>query len=395
MEPELQREYTHLLFRKHWELSDSSWLLIGQCEAYVNAINNTPILPHHYAELMNVALLKGAQATTAIEGNTLSDEEIQKMMTGQKLPQSKEYQEIEVRNILDALNVLLNEVFEDKVDHIISIELIKRFHKMVGKDLGEHFAAIPGSLRNNEVVVGTYRCPDHRDVPILLERFCSWIKEEFRFGQKVQSFGNILIQAMVSHVYIEWIHPFSDGNGRTGRLLEFYILLRGGNPDIASHILSNYYNLTRPEYYRQIEKARENKDLTCFIDYALLGFRDGLEQTLRIIQISQFENTWQKLIYDKFDAIRSSTREDVFKRQRILALEFPFDKGLSISEISLLTVQLAKIYANVSEKTIQRDIEKLIELELVKKDDDKYFANTGILTSMFAKRKPKILKSEP
>ena len=131
--------------------------------------------------------------------------------------------------------------------------------------------------------------------------------------------------------------------------------------------------------------------MTSFIDYALLGFRDGLEQTLRIIQISQFENTWKKLIYDKFDVVRLSTREDVFKRQRTLALEFPFDKGLSVSEISLLTVQLAKIYASVSEKTIQRDLEKLIELDLVKKESDKYFANTGILTSMFAKRKPKIL----
>ena len=390
MEPELQREYPHLLFRKHWELSDSSWLLLGQCEAYIHAINNTPILPHHYAELMNVALLKGAQATTAIEGNTLSEEEIQSMIAGQKLPPSKEYQEIEVRNILEALNVLLNEVVEVKVDHFISIELIKRFHKMVGKDLGEHFAAIPGSLRNNDVVVGAYRCPDHRDVPVLLERFCGWMNEEFRFGQSVQSFGDILIRAMVSHVYVEWIHPFSDGNGRTGRLLEFFILLGGGNPDIASHILSNHYNLTRPEYYRQIEKARERRDLTCFMDYALLGFRDGLEQTLRIIQKSQFESTWQKLIYDQFDTIRSSTREDVFKRQRTLALEFPFDQGLSISEISVLTVQLARIYANVSEKTIQRDIDKLIELELLKKDSDKIYANTGILTSMFAKRKPNL-----
>ena len=390
MTTKLHREYTHLLFHKNWELSGSTCLLIGQCEAYVNAINNTPILPHHYQELMNVALMKGAQATTAIEGNTLSDEEIQKMMAGQKLPPSKEYQEIEVRNILDALNELLNEVVEGNVDHLISIDLIKRFHKMVGKELGEHFAAIPASLRNNDVSVGIYRCPDYRDVPTLLEKFCNWIHEEFRFGKKVQSFGEVLIQAIVSHVYIEWIHPFSDGNGRTGRLLEFYILLRGGNPDIASHLLSNFYNLTRPEYYRQIEKAREKKDLTCFIDYALLGFRDGLEQTLRIIQKSQFENTWQKLIYDKFDEIRSNTREEVFKRQRTLALEFSVDKGLSISEISMLTVQLAKIYANVSEKTIQRDIEKLIELELVIKIGEKYFANTGILTSMFAKRKPNI-----
>ncbi|MCX6303409.1 MAG: Fic family protein [Bacteroidetes bacterium] len=390
MEAKLHREYPHLLFKKNWELSEATWLLLGQCEAYINAINNTPILPHHYTELMNVALLKGAQATTAIEGNTLSDEEIQKMMAGQKLPPSKEYQEIEVQNILDALNELLTEVVDGKVDHIISVELIKRFHKMVGKNLGEHLAAIPGRLRNNDVIVGSYRCPDYRDVTILLDKFCNWIRAEFKFGQKVQSFGEVLVQAIVSHIYVEWIHPFGDGNGRTGRLLEFYLLLRGGNPDISSHILSNFYNLTRTEYYRQIEKARENRDLTCFIDYALLGFRDGLEQTLLIIQKSQLENTWQKLIYDKFDAIKSIKRDEVFKRQRTLALEFPVDRGLSLSEVSLLTVQLARIYAQVSEKTIQRDIEKLIGLELVVKTDEKYFANIGMLTRMFAKRKRSI-----
>ena len=78
---------------------------------------------------------------------------------------------------------------------------------------------------------------------------------------------------------------------------------------------------------------------------------------------SQLENTWQKLLYDKFDAFKSIKRDELFKRQRTLALEFPINRGLSLSEVSLLTVQLARIYANVSEKTIQRNIEKLIEFE--------------------------------
>ena len=80
-------------------------------------------------------------------------------------------------------------------------------------------------------------------------------------------------------------------------------------------------------------------------------------------------------------------REEVFKRQRQLALEFPFDKGLTVSEISVLSVHLAKTYANISDKTIQRDLEKLIELELVKKVDDKFFSNVDILKSMIAKKK--------
>lgn len=383
----LHRDYPHLLFNKHWTLSEISLIYLGQCEAYIRSINNTPILPYHYQQLMNVALMKGAQATTAIEGNTLSEEEVKKVMENQKLPPSKAYQETEVKNILEAFNELLNETLNDETENIISVDLLKRFHKMVGKDLGEQFYAIPGQLRNNDVIVGSYRCPDYRDVSILLEKMCQWLGEEFKYKEKEQSFSEVVIQAIVSHIYIEWIHPFGDGNGRTGRLVEFYILLRGGNPDIASHILSNYYNLTRTEYYRQIEKATQEKDLSGFIEYALLGFRDGLVQTSEIIQKSQFETTWKSLIFGKFEEIRSSITEDVFKRQRTLALELPVGKLVSVSDIPNVSIPLARIYSNISEKTVRRDIEKLLELELIVKQEDKFIANTGTLYSMMAKRR--------
>lgn len=383
----LHKDYPNLLFRKHWDLSANALTLLGQCEAYVKAINNTPILPHHYSVLMNVALMKGAQATTAIEGNTLSDEEIQKIMDNQKLPPSKEYQEIEVWNILSAYNELLDELLYRDGDHLISKDLLLRFHKLVGQNLGEHFAAVPGQLRNSDVVVGKYRCPDYRDVPVLLENLCRWLRQEFKYGQKEQSFTEVVLQAIVAHVYIEWIHPFGDGNGRTGRLVEFYILLRGGNPDIASHILSNYYNLTRPEYYRQIEKATASRDLSEFIEYALLGFRDGLVQTLELIQIGQLHNTWQKLIYDTFDGIRDSRRTETFKRQRTLALELPFDTEFTSSKVPTMTIRLAQAFSNVAEKTVQRDIEKLVELRLVKKSENGYVANVDSLRSMIARRR--------
>ena len=385
----MTNQYPHLLFRRNWVLSPYALILLGQCEAYVQSINNTPILPQHYRSLMKVALLKGAQATTAIEGNTLSDEEITKVMDNIKLPPSKEYQEIEVRNILNAYNELLNEIVNSGIDQLISKELLLRFHKMVGKDLGEHFAAIPGKLREAEVVVGRYRCPDHRDVPILVDKLCQWLREEFKFGKVDLTFSEVVIQAIVTHVYIEWIHPFGDGNGRTGRLVEFYILLRGGTPDIASHILSNYYNSTRTAYYTQLEKATETKDLSKFIEYALLGFRDGLVQTLEVIQQSQFLNTWQKFIYDKFDSIRESSQDRVFRRQRLLALELPLEKEFTVSQVSELSIALAKVYSEkgVSGKTMHRDVERLVDLELLLKTKTGYIANTAILKSMIAKRK--------
>jgi Fic family protein len=360
--------------------------MLGQSVAYVKAISNTPIMPSYYDELMKLSLIKGAQATTAIEGNTLTDDEIEKVNAGEKLPPSREYQEIEVKNILDAFNELLIETVYEKKEQLITPQLLLRFHKLVGKDLGEHFAAIPGKFRESDVVVGTYRCPDYRDVPQLVEQYCNWLKEQFRYEDGNQLFSDIIIQAIVAHVYLEWIHPFGDGNGRTGRLVEFYILSRGGNPDIALHILSNHYNQTRPEYYRQLDKASKTKDLSDFIEYALVGFRDGLQITLEKIQASQLKSTWQKHVYDTFEGVEIKQRE-VFKRRRRLALELPRDQKFTIKEIPVLNIKLAQLYSGISSKTLERDMDELFKLDLVGYEDGKYFANISVLNRMIAKRK--------
>lgn len=388
MSQSLVEKYPHLSFEKNWKLDEEAYFLLGQCDAIVKAINNTPIMPGHYQELMNVALVKGAQATTAIEGNTLTETDIKKIVSGASMPPSKEYQEIEVRNILEAFNQLRDEVVFQDSSKLLSKDLLLRFNQMVGKDLGDHFSGIPGRLRDQNVTVGPYRAPDYSDVPELIVKFCEWSRREFRFEGAKQSFAEIVIQAIVSHVYIEWIHPFSDGNGRTGRLVEFYILLRGGNPDIASHILSNHYNQTRSEYYRYIDASTKERSLSKFIKYALVGFRDGLEQTMQIIQNGNILSFWQKLIYDRFNDVQMIKKE-VFKRQRSLALAFPLGKDVPLSEIPELSTRLARMYANVSDRTVNRDIKKLIDLELIVKTKSGYIANIELLHGMIAKRKTK------
>ena len=373
-EANLTDTYTHLLFRKHWQLTEISALLLGQCEAYVVAIRKTPILPKHHEQLLGVALVKGAQATTAIEGNTLSEKEIEAIISGQKLPPSKEYQEIEVKNILEAFNELLKSVVDEDQVALITPYFIRHLHMLVGKDLGEHLDAIPGRFRQDRRVVGRYRCPAPEDVSVLVEKLCAWVSQEFHFD-KGQSFSDVVIQAIVTHVYLEWIHPFGDGNGRTGRLLEFYILLRGGLPDIASHILSNHYNMTRSDYYRQLDSAGRAADLTAFIQYALLGLRDGLKQTLEIIQQSQIEITWQKYVYDIF-AVKPMKRKDTFKRQRDLMLQLPMDTPISLQEFAKERGKLVVKYGGFSLKTLRRDIEELKQMQLIDEHKGYYFTAT-------------------
>ena len=376
----IAERYPHLQFRRHWEFGPDVHYQLGQCNAIIRAIRETPLSPDRYKELGRVALIKGAQATTAIEGNTLTDSEVERVADGESLPPSKQYQEREVRNVIGAMNGIVGEVAGRDETPPISAALMLQFHRQIGADLGEHFDAVPGRFRTDERVVGPYRCPRAEDVPTLVELLCEWLQEEFPRGEDSPSFTDAVIRAIVTHVYIEWIHPFGDGNGRTGRMIEFYLLLLAGNPDIASHILSNFYNLTRPRYYRELQQGHRDRDLGAFIAYAVQGYLDGLLETLGTILQDQFRIAWRALIHDRFAAQRYR-KKGVFKRRRELMLHFPLGEAVPIEKLAVLNSSLARKYSNLTETTLLRDLRLLMEMDLVVRDEQTggYRAHTELL----------------
>ena len=131
----MHNNYSHISFQKRWNINNDIAYWLGECHSIILAISNTPISPASRRKLLSVSLVKGAQATTAIEGNTLNFEEIEKIKKGEHLPSSKEYLEIEVKNILDAFNVILKDTMTDAPKKLITSKLIKDFHLMVGKQL--------------------------------------------------------------------------------------------------------------------------------------------------------------------------------------------------------------------------------------------------------------------
>jgi len=379
MTNQLSEKYPILQFKgKSWTITKEIAELLGQCEAYVHSISFTPILPEYREEMKRVAFIKGAQATTAIEGNNLSIEEIEKIKEGKSLQPSQKYQEIEVNNVLTALEALYNEVVFLGKHQLITPKLIEEFHYMIGKGLEGQLEATPGKFRNNNVTVAKYRPPDYVDVEELITNYCNWLKEEFCFECGDQRLSDIITQAIVSHVYFELIHPFGDGNGRTGRLIEYYILLRGGLPDISLHVLSNHYNKTRPEYYRQIDQITRTGKLTEFLNYALMGLRDGLVNTLEAIQLSQFKLTWHKLIYDKFAESKTGNKI-VSKRRKDFLLAIPISKEFKASDVVDINATTAKLYSNISLKSIERDLSELKTLDLLRKNGSLYMANVSLV----------------
>ena len=93
------QEYPHISFQKNWHLDEETIFMLGQSESIIQAISSAPIKPEYRKQLLAVSLRKGARATTAIEGNTLSEEEVARIDEGENLPPSKEYLQIEVKNV--------------------------------------------------------------------------------------------------------------------------------------------------------------------------------------------------------------------------------------------------------------------------------------------------------
>jgi Fic family protein len=211
--------------------------------------------PNTASELLSVYLAKGMLATTAIEGNTLSEEEVRRVLDGTSdLPPSREYLEREVENVLDAYNAARKELLENP-DLPFTVDRIREYNRLILSDLELDEGVVPGEIRSHSVVVGSYRAAPAEDAEHLLARLCDWLNSG-EFDAPADSprltAPLAIVKAVVAHLYLAWIHPFGDGNGRTERLLELQILLAAGFPVPTCQLLSNHYNQTRTEYYRQL-----------------------------------------------------------------------------------------------------------------------------------------------
>lgn len=353
------------------------WMLLGEAQSKCSHIAGVPLLPSVTQYLHQVYLAKGALATTAIEGNTLTEEEVMARLEGKlKLPPSKEYLGQEIDNIIEACNIIRDRVFE-KGSTQLSVEDIKEYNKLVLKDLRLNDQVVPGKIRKHEVGVARYRAAPSDDCEYLLNKLCNWINDSFNSPNKEDKIAYGIIKAIITHVYLAWIHPFGDGNGRTARLLEFQFLLCAGVPTASAHLLSNHYNETRQEYYRQLDQtSKSGGDLIPFSIYALQGYVDALKSQIDVIQAQQLEVHWENFVYDQFRNKDKSA--DI--RRRHLVFDLSREKEpVPFSKLRHVSPRIAEAYANKTSKTIVRDVNILVEMKLIKRTEKGYEARKEII----------------
>ena len=346
-----------------------TWMLLGEAQSKCQHITGVPLPPAVNQRLHSLYLAKGVQATTAIEGNTLSEEEVQKIIENKlQLPSSREYLQKEVENIIGAMNEFLIEVTTcDR--YLFTVDRIKNFNRLALKGLDLDEGIVPGRIRGYSVVAGAYKGAPAEDCEYLLSQLCDWLNQTDFLPTKGNGIARGILKAILAHLYLAWIHPFGDGNGRTARLMEFIIMLDAGIPAPAAHLLSNHYNLTRSEYYRQLSHSSKAKpgDVSHFIHYALQGLVDGLQTQIAVVKALQHEIVWRDIVFEKF---RSRNKpSDIRCRDLILELS---SKPVEIKTETIreLSPTIALYYAGKSDKTIRRDINILLQMALLKQDEE-------------------------
>jgi Fic family protein len=210
-----------------------TWMARGEIQSKCEHLAGAPLKPGVAEQLHSLYLAKGIMATTAIEGNTLSEEEVERRIRGDlKLPPTKEYLGTETDNVLKAANSVLREVLRGN-EQQLRLEDVKDYNALILHGLSVEEGVVPGKIRTHRVTVGRDRGAPAQDCEYLLDRLSSWLGgSDFQLQDGYEIVCGV-IKAIVAHLYLAWIHPFGDGNGRTARLVEVRFLLRGRGANVG------------------------------------------------------------------------------------------------------------------------------------------------------------------
>ena len=358
------------------EASPTLWMSLGEAGSTCEHIAGVPLRPETAQLLHRVYMAKGVWATTAIEGNTLSEAEVLEHLQGQlKLPPSKEYLAKEVDNVVTACNFVWESCARGQPP-AVTVDLVKDFNRRVLDGLSAEDDVVPGQVRSHSVGVGRYRGAPAEDCEYLLGRLCDWLNEPALAPQPGREIPTAILRAIIAHLYLAWIHPFGDGNGRTARLVEFLILVCAGVPTPTGHLLSNHYNDTRIEYYRHLDRASRANDVLGFIHYAVTGFVEQLRQQLQVIRQQQYHVAWQNYVHERFHD--RDTGADQRRRRLLLDLS-ERDGPVRMNEIPNLSPKVAGYYGRRSAKTLARDLRELQAMELVVFEENGYRAKKELV----------------
>lgn len=200
-----------------------------------------PIPPSAVKKLREKFEVEMTYNSNAIEGNSLTERETFLVLNEGITIKNKPLKDhLEATNHKEALEYLYDLVEHDK-KNTVSQHLIKNLHQIITKETEKDWA---GRYRNAKVIIGgaKHQPPDAMQIPNLMNELITWISTNQKEMHPIE------LAAILHHKFV-YIHPFFDGNGRTGRLLMNIIIMQAGYP--LTVILKN----DRKKYYQVLTAA--------------------------------------------------------------------------------------------------------------------------------------------
>jgi Fic family protein len=314
-------------------------------------------------------LVSSIFSTNTIEGGTLTEEETKDALDLDPSQVQAEEQRRAV-NIKHAYDIAQKS--SQDPHWCLSVDFIKQIHAAISDGIPHKYNQ-PGLIRSNPKNVvthvgdtahgGRYKPPQYGgDIELLLNQMVIWHNE------LATAEIPALIRAPLTHYYFELIHPFWDGNGRVGRVLEASVL-HGAGFRYAPFAMARYYMERIDQYFTLFNLCRKQADkkMACpntpFALFHLEGMLAGInrlhDRVNAMVRLLLFETRIKHL---------RDIKEINLRQYAILTQVMERGKPLLIDELRRAPWHEA-LYAKLGDKTKQRDLSSLREQELLYVDE--------------------------
>ena len=279
-------------------------------KAAISSLKSTPFYREWVEKLQEVQLKMEVAGTSRIEGADFTERELEEAIRPNADPN-----ELLTRSQRQARAAVQTYRWLASLpkDRPISEELIKEIHARIVSGCDDDHCP-PGQYRRRDqnVTFGTPRhrgCEGGEQCQIALQNLVHAARREFPEHDP-------LIQALALHYHLAAMHPFLDGNGRTARAVEAFLLYQSGLSDTAFIAMSNYYYEEKPQYLAKLSEVRaQNYDLTAFLIFGLKGVELQCRRLFAEIRKNMQKALFRNTMYDLFNRLETKRKRVIKERQ--------------------------------------------------------------------------------
>lgn len=291
-----------------------------------------PFFLEHLSNPLKVSLLRNAKVraitySNQIEGNTLSEEKVSKLLQSKKKELSTS--EIEVQNYADALSYAEKLAFDLRPLKISDFCDLQRLitEGLIQKDQLGKLRSIPVSIVNATTGEKIDSCPEPHHLKMAIDDLWKWLE----YTKEMNPF----LRAFAFHFMAVAVHPFADVNGRTCRLMQHLLLLQSGE-EIVRYVPSETAIMHhRDEYYKVIRQTKKLGKLTPILEFLSLCFAESAETITK----------------EAKHILKTTELRPTIRQEKIVILAKK-KKEIKTSDVVLL-------FPDVPRRTLERDLEVL------------------------------------